>query len=92
VDDFLPCASWRACVLVSKLEGVGVGEATEGGDVDFSGLARTIYIRCIYSMSWQGNHQIYGHIRCIYKVLANPRISARLNREQSGQHVYRFTG
>jgi len=21
---------------------------------------------------WQGNHQIYGHIRCIYTVLANP--------------------
>jgi hypothetical protein len=22
---------------------------------------------------WQGNYQIYGHIRCIYMVLANPR-------------------
>ena len=21
---------------------------------------------------WQGNHQIYGHIRCIFTVLANP--------------------
>jgi hypothetical protein len=21
---------------------------------------------------WQGNHQIYGHKRCIYTVLANP--------------------
>jgi len=21
---------------------------------------------------WQGNHQIYGHRRCIYTVLANP--------------------
>ena len=21
---------------------------------------------------WQGNHQIYGHIRCVYTVLANP--------------------
>jgi len=29
----------------------------------------TVYIRCF----WQGNHQIYGHIRCIYTVLANPR-------------------
>ena len=28
----------------------------------------TVYIRYI----WQGNHQIYGHIRCIYTVLANP--------------------
>ena len=23
---------------------------------------------------WQGNHQIYGHIRCIYTVLANPTL------------------
>ena len=28
-----------------------------------------VYIRYF----WQGNHQIYGHIRCIYTVLANPR-------------------
>jgi hypothetical protein len=28
----------------------------------------TGYIWCF----WQGNHQIYGHIRCIYTVLANP--------------------
>ena len=27
-----------------------------------------VYIRCF----WQGNHQIYGHIRCIYTVLASP--------------------
>jgi len=28
----------------------------------------TVYIRYF----WLGNHQIYGHIRCIYTVLANP--------------------
>jgi hypothetical protein len=28
----------------------------------------TVYIRYF----WQENHQIYGHIRCIYTVLANP--------------------
>jgi len=28
----------------------------------------TVYIRYF----WQGNHQIYGHIRCISTVLANP--------------------
>jgi len=28
----------------------------------------TVYIRYF----WQGNHQIYGHIQCIYTVLANP--------------------
>ena len=35
-----------------------------------------IYIRCMYTVYiryfMQGNHQIYGHIRCIYTVLANP--------------------
>jgi len=30
-----------------------------------------IYTVCIRYF-WQGNHQIYGHIRCIYTVLANP--------------------
>ena len=34
----------------------------------------TVYIRCF----WQENHQIYGHIRCIYTVLANP-INALFN-------------
>ena len=29
----------------------------------------TVYIRCF----WQGNHQLYGHIRCFYTVLANPK-------------------
>jgi len=30
-----------------------------------------IYTVCIRYF-WQGNHHIYGHIRCIYTVLANP--------------------
>ena len=33
----------------------------------------TVHIRYF----WQGNHQIYGHIRCIYTVLANPTHFAR---------------
>ena len=33
----------------------------------------TVYVRYI----WQGNHQIYGHIRCIYTVLANPILDWR---------------
>jgi hypothetical protein len=33
----------------------------------------TVYIRYF----WQGNHQIYGHIRCIYTVLANPEYMQR---------------
>ena len=28
---------------------------------------------------WQGNHQIYGHIRCIYTVLANPTHADLIN-------------
>jgi hypothetical protein len=31
-------------------------------------LARTIYLRGIYGICLQGNHQIYGHIRCMYTV------------------------
>ena len=32
------------------------------------GLSRyMVYLKSF----WQGNHQIYGHIRCIYTVLAN---------------------
>jgi hypothetical protein len=38
-----------------------------------SRLARTIYIRYF----WRGNHQIYGHIRCTYTVLANPMYIAK---------------
>jgi hypothetical protein len=34
-------------------------------------LARTIYIVYIQYF-WQGNHQIYGHVRCSYTVLASP--------------------
>jgi hypothetical protein len=31
------------------------------------------YIYTVYTRYfWQGNHQIYGHIRCIHTVLANP--------------------
>jgi len=37
----------------------------------YVGLARNIYAVCIRYF-WQGNHQIYGHIRCIYTDLANP--------------------
>ena len=38
-------------------------------------LARTIYIRCF----WQGNHQIYGHTRCIYRFWPTIRISGAGN-------------
>jgi hypothetical protein len=32
----------------------------------------TVYIQYF----WQGNRQIYGHIRCVYTVLANPKYAA----------------
>jgi len=35
------------------------------------GLARTIYTRCIYSVFCRTD-QIYGHIRRVYTMLANP--------------------
>jgi len=31
-----------------------------------------IYIYGVYTVFLAGNHHIYGHIRCIYTVLANP--------------------
>ena len=31
-------------------------------------LIYTVYIQYF----WQGNNQEYGHIRCVYTVLANP--------------------
>jgi hypothetical protein len=33
----------------------------------------TLHIYAVYKRCfWQGNHHTYGHIRCIYTVLANP--------------------
>jgi len=43
----------------------------------------TVYIRYF----WQGNHLIYGHIRCIHTVLANPKHST----EQVGVKLARTT-
>jgi hypothetical protein len=37
-----------------------------------------VYIR----HSWQGNHQIYGHIQCKYTVLANPNYFILLFRQE----------
>jgi hypothetical protein len=37
-------------------------------------LARTVYIYTVYiQYVWQVNDQRYGHIRCVYTVLANPK-------------------
>ena len=35
-----------------------------------------VYIRYF----WQGNHHTYGHIRCVYMVLANPKLLTRSSR------------
>ena len=39
----------------------------------------TVYLRCF----WQGDHQIYGHVRCIYTVLAKPK---HVSKSASGVH------
>ena len=49
-----------------------------------------IYTVCILYF-WQGIHHIYGHIRCIYTVLANPvceRIDACINDAIDARTVY----
>jgi len=57
------CISVRVCACVVKpWRSVGIR----------LGLARTINMRCMYSNLGR-EIQIYGHIRCIYTVLANPR-------------------
>jgi len=38
----------------------------------------TVYIQRYF---WQGNHRIYGHIRCIYTVLADPTDMAAVLRK-----------
>jgi len=35
----------------------------------------TVYIRYF----WQENHQVYGHIRCLYTFLANPTLVTKLS-------------
>ena len=52
-----------------------------------------IYIYTVYvRFFWQGNHQIYGHIRCVYTVLANPTHTASLCTayKSHGYHVLLF--
>jgi len=51
----------------------------------------TVYIRCF----WQGNHQLYGHIRSIYTVLVNSTFlwgmitsSAKLRTRSGDQDVH----
>ena len=42
-------------------------------------LANPIYTVCIRH-SWQGNRQVYGHIRCTFMVLAKPHIHTYIQR------------
>jgi len=48
-----------------------------------------IYTVCILFF-WQENHQIYGHIRCIYTVLANPTYTHTVytHNVYGAHHVY----
>jgi len=59
------CGRWGCVsnVCVSAMCAVGVMLQGEwDGQVLRVGLARTIHIRYF----WQGVHQIYGHVRCVY--------------------------
>ena len=45
---------------------VSISRRTVRLDTVRVGLARTIYIRCMYGIFGRESHQIYGHVRCIY--------------------------
>ena len=45
------------------------------------------HIYTVYAIFWQGDHQIYGHIRCIYTVLANPEHVSFLSPSRSGSEA-----
>jgi hypothetical protein len=47
----------------------------------------TVYIRYF----WQGNHRIYGHIRCIYTVLANLTYPVVVARWLAVKYPYIYT-
>jgi hypothetical protein len=51
--------------VCSLLNAVGVMRNVQGWPEPY---IYTVYIWYF----WQGNHQIYGHIRCLHTVLANP--------------------
>jgi hypothetical protein len=58
--------------IVGAANGWVIPRASEAEQLQVSGLGQshkcTVYIQCF----WQGNLQIYGHIRCIYAILASP--------------------
>ena len=67
---YLPWTPWTH-FQVTRAEVMTRGERAEKWNIGRVGQNHiyTVHMRCF----WQGNHQIYGHIRCIYTVLANPK-------------------
>jgi hypothetical protein len=69
-------SAWSLCTALSGdirihfLKVISTLQTKMGGRIARVGQNHiyTVYIWYF----WQGNHQIYGHIRCIYTVLANP--------------------
>jgi hypothetical protein len=55
----------------------------------YLGLARTIYIRCAYGIFGREIiiAFIYGHIQCIYTVLANPMYISSANALKHRVHI-----
>lgn len=57
-------------------------------------LIRPVHVRwCIYSTSWQGSFQIYGHARCMHTALASSKHNRythgfNLKSNVYGQHVH----
>jgi hypothetical protein len=67
---FLDVALLSACVVLCHVP----HNLPDQAGVDRVGQNHiyTVYTRYL----WQGNHQIYGHKRCMYTILVNPRIEA----------------
>jgi len=66
--DQLLCTSntlWALCVRLNQPAAVHVKHLMSRVGQNH---IYTVHIR----YTWQGDHQIYGHIRCVYTVLANP--------------------
>jgi len=76
------CTSYKLCELKRNIQYVSIScHSPQGCPLQQLQRQRTIHmyrvgqnhIYTVYTRYfWQGNHQIYGHIRCIYTVLANP--------------------
>jgi hypothetical protein len=72
------CMGVYVCMCMHLIERMSLSSKNEPETCIAQDYGRPehIYGRNIYTVHiryfWQGSHQIYGHIRCIYTVLPNP--------------------